>query len=280
MLLMMTQTNSKTEKANAVHPMMEVVVIWCFPPERKVSCPTTVSILTVPSTQSRTARLFHTFYSSVHCLCLENTPNVSVEWNRNVSRRRNPSNIVVMVFTRRMRSVMNTACRVLAVQQIVNWNQVPFVHRWVPLIDRSATVESFSQSAGACCHSSCQYHRANHQCQPENDCKIAIECSGTSAVCPENDPRYFKPDRTICGAGKLLCMNGSCSLSICALHSLLPCQLKEPEDQLCMIACQQKNGLCVPYQNIQSNSTSSKPLYFPCKSRRAVRVCVGKGLLL
>lgn len=102
---------------------------------------------------------------------------------------------------------------------------------------------------------------------------MAIDCSGTSAVCPENDPRYFKPDRTICGAGKLLCMNGSCSLSICALHSLLPCQLKEPEDQLCMIACQQKNGLCVPYQNIQSNSTSSKPLYFPCKSHRSVNVC-------
>ena len=94
---------------------------------------------------------------------------------------------------------------------------------------------------------------------------MAVQCSGSSAICPDYNKNYFKPDKTICRDGTLLCINGSCKLSICALHSLLPCQLKEPEDKLCMIACLQNDGSCVPYHIIDKNLDSSKPLYFPCK---------------
>ncbi|CAF2699454.1 unnamed protein product [Rotaria sp. Silwood2] len=127
-------------------------------------------------------------------------------------------------------------------------------------------------SAGSCCKSSCQFHPAGHHCHPESECKMSIECLGTSATCPDDDRTYFKPDKTICRDGTLLCINGSCELSICALHSLLPCQLKESEDKLCIIACLQKDGSCVPYHTIDMNSDSSKPLYFPygslCDSNR------------
>ena len=74
-------------------------------------------------------------------------------------------------------------------------------------------------------------------------------------------------------------MNGSCSLSICALHSLLPCQLKEPVEQLCLIACQQKDGLCVPYQNLPGNGSSSAPLYFPCECRWSLEFVQRRSLL-
>ena len=69
----------------------------------------------------------------------------------------------------------------------------------------------------------------------------------------------------MCRNGTLLCINGSCELSICALHSLLPCQLKESKDKLCMIACLQSDGSCVPYHTINTNSNRSKSLYLPCE---------------
>ncbi|CAF3750983.1 unnamed protein product [Rotaria sordida] len=130
----------------------------------------------------------------------------------------------------------------------------------------------FLQSAGSCCKSSCQFHSAGHHCHPESECKMSIKCLGTSATCPDDDRTFFKPDKTICRNGTLLCINGSCELSICALYSLLPCQLKVSADKLCMIACLQKDGSCVPYHTIDTNSDSSKPLYFPygslCDSNR------------
>jgi hypothetical protein len=94
---------------------------------------------------------------------------------------------------------------------------------------------------------------------------MAIKCLGASAICPENDITLFKPDKTICRDGTLLCVNGSCELSICELYSRLPCQLKEPKENLCVIACLQSDGSCVPYHIIDTNSNSSKPRYFPCK---------------
>jgi hypothetical protein len=94
---------------------------------------------------------------------------------------------------------------------------------------------------------------------------MEIKCLGASAVCPDDDTNLFKPDKTICRDGTLLCINGSCELSICALYSLLPCQLKGTKEHLCMIACLKSDGSCVPYHTIDTNSNSSKPLYFPCK---------------
>lgn len=102
-------------------------------------------------------------------------------------------------------------------------------------------------------------------CLADSECKQQIRCSGQSSVCPEDNPIYFKPDKTLCGDGKLLCINGSCSLSICALHSLQPCQLQEPESHLCMIACQTGNSQCKPFHEI--GSTTQQTLYLPCKSR-------------
>ncbi|CAF2076000.1 unnamed protein product [Rotaria magnacalcarata] len=129
-----------------------------------------------------------------------------------------------------------------------------------------------SPSAGLCCKSSCQFHPAGHQCHSESECKKPIECLGTSATCPDHERKFFKPDKTICRDGTLLCMNGSCELSICALYSLIPCQLKGSKDTFCMIACLQNDDSCVPYHIISKSSDSSKPLYFPygslCDSNR------------
>lgn len=94
---------------------------------------------------------------------------------------------------------------------------------------------------------------------------MPIKCLGASANCPDEDRKFFKPDKTVCRDGTLLCVNGSCELSICALHSLMSCQLKESEDKLCIIACLQKDGSCVPYHLIETKSDASKPLYSPCK---------------
>ena len=75
--------------------------------------------------------------SRLPSLRLESTPNISVEWNRNVSRPRSQRNITAMGSSPPMRSVMNTACRVPAAPQIVNWNQVHSVHPYVSLLSRS-----------------------------------------------------------------------------------------------------------------------------------------------
>ena len=94
---------------------------------------------------------------------------------------------------------------------------------------------------------------------------MAIKCSGASALCPEDDAKLFKPDKTLCRDGTLLCVNGSCELSICALHSLLPCSLKGNDKNFCVIACLKTDGTCVPYHTIDPTVTSSKILYLPCK---------------
>lgn len=120
------------------------------------------------------------------------------------------------------------------------------------------------QSAGLCCQSSCQYHSVDYECLPESECKLPIKCLGTSAHCRDSDSQFFKADYTVCRDGTLLCINGSCELSICALHSLLPCQLQGSENDLCLIACLKKDGSCVPYHTINTSLTTSKPLYFPC----------------
>ncbi|CAF0997501.1 unnamed protein product [Adineta ricciae] len=120
-----------------------------------------------------------------------------------------------------------------------------------------------SPSTGSCCQSSCQLRSSGHVCLAESECKLAIPCSGASSICPENDKKYFKVDNTPCRNGTLLCQNGLCQASICFLHSLLPCQLKEPEDQLCIIACLTKDELCVPYHTINQTSDSSRILYLP-----------------
>ncbi|CAF0731565.1 unnamed protein product [Adineta steineri] len=118
-------------------------------------------------------------------------------------------------------------------------------------------------STGSCCQSTCQFYPSGYQCLAESECKMAVTCLGTSANCPDYDTNYFKPDKTLCRNGTLLCRNGSCQVSICTLYSLLPCQLKEREEQLCMIGCLNKYGLCIPYHTIDTNPTSSKILYLP-----------------
>ncbi|CAF0758653.1 unnamed protein product [Adineta steineri] len=120
-----------------------------------------------------------------------------------------------------------------------------------------------SPSTGSCCQSSCQFYPSGYQCLAESECKMAVTCLGTSANCPDYDTNYFKPDKTLCRNGTLLCRNGSCQVSICTLYSLLPCQLKEREEQLCMIGCLNTHGLCIPYHTIDTNPDSSKILYLP-----------------
>ena len=126
------------------------------------------------------------------------------------------------------------------------------------------------QSAGSCCQSSCQFHRRDHPCRRESECKRAVVCEGSSAHCPDDDRRFFKADGTVCRGGSLVCANGSCLLSICSVHSLIPCQLKEATaaGHLCLVACQQNDGSCVPYHQMKNGST---PLYIPCEMIQQMR---------
>ena len=133
------------------------------------------------------------------------------------------------------------------------------------VIEGEFRIRNCFESTGSCCQSTCQFYPSSHVCLADSECKKQITCSGRSSTCPENDPIHFKPDKTVCGGGTLLCRNGSCVVSICALHSLRSCQLKEPESDLCLIACQTANGDCLPYHKI--DPSTAKPLYLPCKSK-------------
>ena len=170
-----------------------------------------------------------------------------------------------------MKSVMNMEQRLHVVHRIVNLNQTLLVRQFVFLTFTFSISnrQNFQilQSAGSCCQYSCQFYPSGHECRQESECKTSITCSGSSATCPEDDPSTFKADKTICGNGTLLCSNGLCELSICDLYSLLPCQLKQNENEFCMIACQQTDGSCVPFHQIDSKLDPSKPLYFPCSLR-------------
>mmetsp|Transcript_28356 Transcript_28356/g.84904 ORF Transcript_28356/g.84904 Transcript_28356/m.84904 type:complete len:681 (+) Transcript_28356:240-2282(+) len=98
-----------------------------------------------------------------------------------------------------------------------------------------------------CCTESCEFVNASVQrlCRAESECLLESYCGGTSAACPEPEP---KPSDTVCGCtdedcdmypetGSKVCMDGVCNASICVAYGAEQCDLPEME-LACQIACQ------------------------------------------
>jgi hypothetical protein len=171
-----------------------------------------------------------------------------------------------MASTQRMKSAMNvTTCRWRVARPTVNFSRTRTARRQAIVSSyRWKSTHVSLQSAGSCCQASCQFQPVGYECHAETECRLAIQCSGASARCPDRDRQYFKADRTRCADGARLCRNGSCSLSVCALHALLPCQIEQPEQERCRVACRQPDGTCVRFQSVHSDGSSSTTPYLPC----------------
>ncbi|CAF0862507.1 unnamed protein product [Didymodactylos carnosus] len=118
-----------------------------------------------------------------------------------------------------------------------------------------------SPSQGSCCSAvTCTFTASGLICTPETDCKSAIQCNGTTSLCPSVSEQFYKPSSTKCAQDTLFCSNGSCALSICLSLQLESCQLKTservPSDRLCLISCLTISG-CLPYHIL----TNSEPLF-------------------
>src|SRR5690606_31673357 len=63
-----------------------------------------------------------------------------------------------------------------------------------------------------CCAFDCRIYLPRKPCAASTECREAAYCNGTSAVCPQGEP---KPSWTMCNSGRMTCMNGECVGSIC-----------------------------------------------------------------
>lgn len=93
-----------------------------------------------------------------------------------------------------------------------------------------------SPTEGPCCQSTCQFRSSggNHNCSLATECSSIAQCDGTSAKCPE--PPY-KPDIvTECSKGRKVCINGTCTGSICQKTSETDCMCSQKAD-FCKICC-------------------------------------------
>ncbi|XP_067653921.1 disintegrin and metalloproteinase domain-containing protein 10-like [Haliotis asinina] len=106
-----------------------------------------------------------------------------------------------------------------------------------------------SPSSGPCCDSSCQYvtAAANHVCRSSTSCLAEASCDGTTANCP---PSTWVANKTPCGDNQV-CVNGTCSGSVCLAFDYTPCQCSPTtagnwkDELLCQICCED-GGQCKP----------------------------------
>ena len=87
---------------------------------------------------------------------------------------------------------------------------------------------------GRCCNvTTCRYKEAGEECMPETECSQAARCSGNTSQCPAQP---HKRNFLECNKDSNLCMNGTCSLSVCVKLGLEACFCSEKESQ-CKICC-------------------------------------------
>lgn len=110
-----------------------------------------------------------------------------------------------------------------------------------------------SPSIGPCCNQSCLYVSATEgkTCRQESECGFAALCDGTSAHCPNPDP---KENLTTCNNNKQVCLAGSCSGSVCLKFNLEECFCDKPAsagdvDESCHQCCMYE-GSCTSSSKI------------------------------
>ncbi|XP_048109384.1 LOW QUALITY PROTEIN: disintegrin and metalloproteinase domain-containing protein 10 [Alosa alosa] len=96
-----------------------------------------------------------------------------------------------------------------------------------------------SPSQGLCCSPSCDFKARGTPCEDESECEMKSECSGASPHCPAPRP---KANMTVCSLGTRICLQGECSLSLCAKYGLGQCDCPgESMREKCHMCCQQIN---------------------------------------
>uniref|UniRef100_A0A183CIH7 ADAM10 endopeptidase n=1 Tax=Globodera pallida TaxID=36090 RepID=A0A183CIH7_GLOPA len=106
-----------------------------------------------------------------------------------------------------------------------------------------------SPSEGICCRAAdCAFVQRNGRvCREESECQYEQKCDGTQAKCPES---RNKGNGKACQESTKVCLNGSCSGSICAHHGMRDCFLTEGKpEELCQLACETEAG-CQAAANI------------------------------
>ncbi|XP_050312944.1 disintegrin and metalloproteinase domain-containing protein 10 isoform X2 [Anthonomus grandis grandis] len=110
-----------------------------------------------------------------------------------------------------------------------------------------------SPSQGPCCDgATCRFISSSQSqstllCKPESDCSRASFCNGSSAECPNPQP---KRDKTRCNNDTQLCIQGECAGSICLEWNLQACSLTSQDHpdidkrKLCELACQNGTDIC------------------------------------
>ncbi|XP_046331813.2 disintegrin and metalloproteinase domain-containing protein 10-like [Haliotis rufescens] len=124
-----------------------------------------------------------------------------------------------------------------------------------------------SPSSGPCCDSSCQYvtAAANHVCRSSTSCLAEASCDGTSANCPTST---WVANKTPCGENQV-CVNGTCSGSVCLAFDYPPCQCTSTtagnwkDERLCQICCED-GGQCKPSYEISGVPNGSTVPGSPC----------------
>lgn len=107
-----------------------------------------------------------------------------------------------------------------------------------------------SPSQGPCCSSdTCRFipGYVHEVCKSEGECSMSSKCNGSSAECPNPNPR---PNKTRCNNGTQLCKSGECSDSICEEWNLRACSITSQahpnidKRKLCELACQNGTDIC------------------------------------
>ncbi|XP_015785243.1 disintegrin and metalloproteinase domain-containing protein 10 [Tetranychus urticae] len=96
-----------------------------------------------------------------------------------------------------------------------------------------------SPSEGPCCKEACDFETSDKLCRHETECTFESFCNGNSAQCPAPP---VKPDKTECNGGTQVCIQGTCSGSICQKYDMEECFLTfksgAKPDEMCEVACQ------------------------------------------
>nr|XP_002127224.2 disintegrin and metalloproteinase domain-containing protein 10-like [Ciona intestinalis] len=86
--------------------------------------------------------------------------------------------------------------------------------------------KSCSITQGPCCNgTTCEAKNSNYRCSEETQCQLAQVCNLSKAVCPN---ATAKREAEICNHGTQICVQGTCSGSICAKHGLEKCECEIP----------------------------------------------------
>lgn len=143
-----------------------------------------------------------------------------------------------------------------------------------------------SPAQGPCCSKECSFVAASSLiCRSSTECKKEQKCSGNSASCPQSDNNA---DFEYCNNYSMVCWQGECSGSLCkrvgqrrgeweecfmTVSGHLTIQKRE---QLCYLACKNKNDPNSRCYASNDSTDSSSPLNFLLQEVNGLRNSAGE----